>query len=513
MAIRIGLLLSDRLKGTSYNDNILDVLGGNDSLYGFAGNDVLESRDLLPRTNLLDGGEGNDTLLSYGGYRNTLIGGLGNDSLNSYDGNQNLLQGGANDDRISSYREKNTLLTGEDGNDVLSSSNGNSNELLGGEGNDQLSSIKGVNNILKGENGDDRIYTQEGNNIIYSGYGQDQIDSQGTDVLVGEYQNSQSPIVLNTIELNLGNGLIIGAQVNTSFSSIESFKFWGGQFNDTLVAGNGDNTLDGGAGDDILNGQAGKNTILGQAGNDTILVIESGLISGGTGNDFMLLREGNFEANGDEDNDTIFMLEATGKINGGNGFDLLGINYQTSTFGIVMEYNALSNSGFLKSGSRQISFADIEQLEIFGSLGDDQLLGTNSSDLFNGNEGIDTIAGGLGADEFRFFKPNSGVDIIPDFDVSEDRINIVTAGSPINPQFPQLGVGEFQGLTITATKILALEQFTIGTNATDSNHRIIYNSLTGDLLYDADGVGNIEAIRLAQLSPNLDLNPSNFIVR
>ena len=494
MAIRIGLFWSDKLRGTSYDDYISDVLGGNDSLYGFAGNDFLQSKDLFKTSNLLDGGEGNDTLLSYGGYSNTLIGGLGDDLLESYDGNFHSLQGGAGSDRIYSYNEKNTLITGE-------------------EGNDFLSSINGFNNILRGGNGDDEIYTKGGNNFIYSGFGQDRIISEATDILIGEYQHSLSPIVLNVEEPNFGHGIIAGAQVNTSFSAIESFKFFGGQFDDTLVAGNGDDTLDGGAGNDILNGQAGNNTILGQAGNDTILSIEAGFISGGRGNDFMLLREGNFEVNGNEDNDIIFMLEATGNVNGGDGFDLLGINYQSSTFPITMEYDPINQSGYLKSNNRQVSFTHIEQLEIFGSLASDRLVGTNNSDLLNGNEGIDTLVGGLGADLFRFFKPNNGADILTDFDVTADRIELVTEGSPIVPQFPQLGLGEFKGLTITATQSLALEQFTIDTNATDSNHRIIYNSGTGALFYDPDGVGDIEQVQFAQLNPHLVLTPSNFVVR
>lgn len=494
MAIRIGSFWSNKLRGTAYDDYISDVLGGNDSLYGFAGNDFLESKDLFKTSNLLDGGEGHDTLSSYGGSHNTLIGGTGNDFLKSRNSQYSSLEGGYDSDRLESYADSNTLLRGDEGDDILYSYYARNNVLKGGEGNDEINTVGGTN-------------------VIYSDFGQDRINSGGTDLLIGEYQHTLAPILLNVDAPNSGNGIIIGAFVNTSFSAIESFKFFGGQFDDTLVAGNGDDTLDGGAGNDILNGQAGNNTILGQAGDDTILSIEAGFISGGMGNDFMLLREGNFEVNGNGDNDIIFMLEATGNVNGGDGFDLLGINYQNSTFPITMEYYPINQSGYLKSNNRQVLFTDIEQLEIFGSLGSDRLVGTNNSDLLNGNVGIDTLVGGLGADLFRFFKPNNGTDILTDFDVTEDRIELVTEGSPIVPQFPQLGLGEFKGLTITATQSLALEQFTIDTNATDSNHRIIYNSGTGALFYDPDGVGDIEQVQFAHLNPHLVLTPSNFVIR
>lgn len=75
-----------------------------------------------------------------------------------------------------------------------------------------------------------------------------------------------------------------------------------------------------------------------------------------------------------------------------------------------MDYEPINGSGFLKSGNRQVSFTDIEQLEVFGSLAGDRLLGTNNSDILNGNEGLDTLTGGLGGDLFRFFKPNRGSD-------------------------------------------------------------------------------------------------------
>ena len=47
---------------------------------------------------------------------------------------------------------------------------------------------------------------------------------------------------------------------------------------------------------------------------------------------------------------------------------------------------------------------------------------------------------------------------------------------------------------------LAEGAFTIGATATTLDHRIIFDSSTGALLYDADGVGEVAAIQFATLT-------------
>ena len=52
--------------------------------------------------------------------------------------------------------------------------------------------------------------------------------------------------------------------------------------------------------------------------------------------------------------------------------------------------------------------------------------------------------------------------------------------------YTELTVGDLQG-----------NQFKIGTEATKDTHRIIYNDATGELFYDADGLGGEDGILLA----------------
>jgi Ca2+-binding RTX toxin-like protein len=54
--------------------------------------------------------------------------------------------------------------------------------------------------------------------------------------------------------------------------------------------------------------------------------------------------------------------------------------------------------------------------------------------------------------------------------------------------------------------------FATGSSARDSSDRIIYQKQTGALLYDADGVGGVAAVKFAQLNAGLTLTKADFFV-
>jgi Ca2+-binding RTX toxin-like protein len=135
-----------------------------------------------------------------------------------------------------------------------------------------------------------------------------------------------------------------------------------------------------------------------------------------------------------------------------------------------------------------------------GVAGADTLNGGAGSDLLDGGLGADTLTGGAGQDSFRFSTAlgNGNVDRITDFNVANDTIlldNLIFANVGANGA---LALGAFFKSAAGA--------------AHDADDRIIYDTDSGDLSYDADGVGNIAAIQFARLGTNLNLSASDFTI-
>ena len=133
---------------------------------------------------------------------------------------------------------------------------------------------------------------------------------------------------------------------------------------------------------------------------------------------------------------------------------------------------------------------------LLGGNGNDYLVGKQGNDTIGGGAGSDFLAGGAGSDRFVFNSPHEGVDTIADFLVEDDTLVFSATGFGGN-----LAVG-----------MVGSEMFTVGTAATDNQHRFIYDTGSGDLFYDNDGTGNEEQIELASLKSNLALTHNNFYI-
>jgi Ca2+-binding RTX toxin-like protein len=123
--------------------------------------------------------------------------------------------------------------------------------------------------------------------------------------------------------------------------------------------------------------------------------------------------------------------------------------------------------------------------------GDDRLDGGAGNDRLVGGSGNDSLIGGAGQDRFVFDSElgSGNVDTVHGYNVTDDTI--------------LLDRSIFTGLSPSST--LAASAFVSGAGpaavASDADHRIIYNTATGALLYDADGSGTGTAIQFATLTP------------
>ena len=121
---------------------------------------------------------------------------------------------------------------------------------------------------------------------------------------------------------------------------------------------------------------------------------------------------------------------------------------------------------------------------LFGGVGADTLQGGIGNDFHNGGAGVDTIMTGTGFDTILFNAPLglANFDRVLDFAPAFDTMQLENA--------------VFTGLTQGA--FLPAADFVIGAAAADATDRIIYNSATGNLFFDADGTGAAAQVLFAR---------------
>jgi Ca2+-binding RTX toxin-like protein len=133
-----------------------------------------------------------------------------------------------------------------------------------------------------------------------------------------------------------------------------------------------------------------------------------------------------------------------------------------------------------------------------GLAGNDTIVGGAGNDVLIGGLGLDTLTGGTGSDVFRFdvLTTAAARDTITDFASGEDWL-----------QFDHTA---FAALTGDTNGVLFASEFAIGTKATTASQHLIYNSATGSLYYDDDGVGGHAQTLIAVLSNHAALSASDI---
>ncbi|RWP80809.1 family 16 glycosylhydrolase [Mesorhizobium sp.] len=216
--------------------------------------------------------------------------------------------------------------------------------------------------------------------------------------------------------------------------------------------GTGDGTLYGTSGADVLQG-TGADTMTGYLGNDEYYVDNAG--------------DKVVEASG-QGQDRVW-ASVSYALSAGSSVEVLGTTRDAGTTAINLTGNELAQT----------------------------IQGNAGANVINGGGGADKLSGFGGNDAF-VFKTALGagnIDRVTDFNKSQDKVHLDDA--------------IFAGLKLGG---LSSDAFFTGKAAHDSSDHIIYNSSTGALSFDSDGIGGAAQTQFATLSPALSLTAGAFFV-
>lgn len=173
----------------------------------------------------------------------------------------------------------------------------------------------------------------------------------------------------------------------------------------------GPDVISGTNGDDILNGFSDNDSLHGLGGND--------IINGGSSQDVMWGDEGNDQLNGGSGDDRMDGGTGNDRLAGGSGNDLL-----IGGYGNDLLDGGTGNDRLYGNGGADILNGGDDQDRLYGSAGNDRLRGNRGNDLLVGGVGRDTLTGGQGSDRFIYTHRSEFQDIITDFEIRKDRIDL-----------------------------------------------------------------------------------------
>nr|WP_308311314.1 calcium-binding protein [Shinella sp. CPCC 101442] len=488
----------DRLFGST-GAEMLDGRGGNDQLFGGSGNDMLY------------GGGGNDWLYGEAG-DDIMIGGYGQDVYFVTD-NEDVVDESAGDgidevrSTISLSISYSSRVLGEIENLTLLGSgaingtgNGLANVITGNTGNNILDGKAGADTLTGGKGNDTYIVDNAGDKVIEKA-------SEGTDLIKASLTYTLATYVEN---LTLtGSGAINGTGNSAA------------------------NAITGNAANNILDGKAGADTLTGGKGNDTYIIDNVGdkvIEKAGEGTDLVkasvnytltadvenltltgsaaISGTGNSVANvitGNTGNNILDGKAGADTLNGGEGND----TYVVDNAGDKVVEKASEGTELVKASVSYTLAANVENLTLTGSAAingtgnsaANVIIGNAANNILNGGLGNDILTGGAGKDTFFFNTALSGsnnVGRITDFVAEDDTIYLENA--------------IFKALTATGKLASSAFAANVTGTATDAKDRIVYETDTGKIFYDADGSGNGSAFHFATLSGKPTISVADFFI-
>ncbi len=241
--------------------------------------------------------------------------------------------------------------------------------LTGGDRNDTLHGNAG-NDIIDGGAGHDTLGGGAGNDDITGGTGTDTIDGAAGVFDYARYSSRTGAVVV-TLNGATAATVTIGGVAEDTIRNIEA-----------VTGGNAGDTLTGDALANILEGRAGNDTLIGGGNNDVLtgdFGAETGvdIINGGPGDDII---------EGGAGNDTI---------DGGTETDTASYFFEDDA--VVVTLNGATNARVFVGGVAEDTIRNIENL--IGGRGNDILTGDARPNIFNPQDGTDTVNGRAGNDD------------------------------------------------------------------------------------------------------------------
>jgi Ca2+-binding RTX toxin-like protein len=371
------------------------------------------------------GGKGSDSILGGGG-GDTLVGGEGGDTLD-----------GAGGIDLVDYSGSAAGVTVH-----LANSAKNAGGDAAGD------SLTNIENLI-GSKFDDNLTGSAVANLIDGGSGADTMDG-GAGIDTVTYAEGEGDTVVVSLDSGLGfDGIADGDTlsnienlIGTELSMIGNVRV-----GDWLIGNDGVNVIDGRNGDDRLEGLGGADKLIGGEGRDFLIGGDGAdTIDGGTDRDWVSYRDSNTAV-------TVNLTLTTAQVSSGNAANdlLIGIeNVEGSNFNDKLTGDGSSNvlaggagadtldgggganvaDYFTSSAAVQVNLALVgAQVStgdasgdvlinintVWGSVFDDKLTGDGNNNALFGDNGADTLTGGLGSDVFEWNSVGEGVDLVTDF--------------------------------------------------------------------------------------------------
>ncbi|MER8879941.1 calcium-binding protein [Mesorhizobium sp. M0684] len=386
-----------------------------------------------------------------------------------------------------------------------------------------------TSDTLYGTSGDDVFHGAGGHTMIgYGGNDTYYVDDVRDKEIEAAGGGTDKALASVSHVLSAGSEIELLATSNPSGTT--AINLTGNEFAQTIQGNAGANVIKGGGGADTMTGYGGNDTYYVdnagdkvneavRGGTDKVLTSVSYALSAGssiqllattnpsgttainlTGNDFNQAIGGNAGANvinggrgadrmvGFGGNDTYYVDNAGDKVNeavGGGTDKVLASVSHALLAGSQIELLATTNP----SGTSAINLT--------GNAFAQTIQGNAGANIINGGGGADILTGNGGNDAFVFNSAlgAGNIDKVTDFNKLQDKIHLDDA--------------VFAGLKLGG---LSSDAFFAGTAAHDSSDHIIYNSSTGALSFDSDGIGGAAQIQFATLSPGLSLAAGSFLV-